>query len=87
MLSSGEAGMGTSLNISREGVAFTCGEILPEGKVVEIDLAWPVLARGRYGMMLRAHGVILRSSRAMSAAWIAKQELVVLGVERQSGYR
>ena len=85
-LNSGRHGAGQSTNISREGLAFSCGEELPEGEPVEMDVNWPVLAHDRDPMVLRVHGLILRSSGTNSSVSIVRREFrIVQSSDRNQG--
>src|SRR5689334_19625068 len=46
-LHSGRTGQGTSIDISGQGLAFRSDQPLPEGELIEIEIGWPILARGR----------------------------------------
>jgi hypothetical protein len=76
-LNDGRHGNGSSVDISREGLKFSCGSALPSGELIEIDLDWPVLANGSDCVVLRLHGVVLRSDSGYCAASIAKHAFYV----------
>lgn len=53
-------GTGTTVNVSRGGVAFETERFLPSGLSIQLWVEWPVLHRGREPMVLRLAGRILR---------------------------
>jgi hypothetical protein len=71
---SGESGNGSSLNISRNGVAFTTQERLPLGARVELLLDWPVLLNPQCGLRLSMRGRIVRSDDHFAALTILTHE-------------
>ena len=69
-----EGGRGSSLNIGRNGVAFTTQGPLPLGARVELLLDWPVLLNPLCGLRLSMKGRIVRTKEHFAAMTIQTHE-------------
>lgn len=73
-LNSGEHGEGETITIDHEKVLMRSNRQLPLGEVVEVSIAWPVLASGRDPMTLRIQGLITFADANIYTISIGKHE-------------
>jgi hypothetical protein len=78
-LRTGAAGSGVTANVSSGGAFFRCGEVLPIGQLIQLDLAWPFLYNQRQPLRLRLYGMTLRSGADGTAMSISKHEYRLAG--------
>lgn len=64
--------VGQVKNMSSGGILFHCGAILPVGQLVEAELTWPLLMENGATLLLRVHGIIVRSDSEGTAISISK---------------
>jgi hypothetical protein len=68
------AGAGAVINISRSGIAFTTQEFLPNGRRIELSIAWPILLDDTTPMKLVAEGRVVRSDGHVVAVELSRYE-------------
>jgi hypothetical protein len=68
----GQLVVGQLRNMSSGGILFRCGVILPVGQLVEAELTWPLLMENGAALLLRVHGLIVRSDSEGTAISISK---------------
>jgi hypothetical protein len=68
------SGLGQTLNISSEGVAFNSDHPLVPGGFVELSISWPVLLDETCPMRLIVFGRVLRTSGTTTVCTIDKYE-------------
>jgi hypothetical protein len=76
-----DSGVGLTLDLSRGGVRFHAGRVLPVGFHVELDVEWPVRLSNGAPMQLSIHGKILRSAEGWAAVHTLQHEFRTLGVQ------
>jgi hypothetical protein len=76
----GEAGSGTTLNISSAGVCFTTDARLSPGLPVELAIQWPALLRGSVPLRLVTYGIVVRSWNGSAVASIDRYEFRTTGL-------
>jgi PilZ domain len=54
------AGVGETVDISSNGIAFITSEPLPPARVIEVSLDWPACLDGKYPLQFVASGRIVR---------------------------
>ncbi len=64
-----QAGAGATVDISRNGLAFTAAPGLPVGVDIELCVSWPA-EPGQSAVWLAAHGRIIRTEGALIACSI-----------------
>ena len=64
--------VGQLKNMSSGGILFRCGASLPVGQLVEAELTWPLLMENGAALLLRIHGIIVRSDSEGTAISISK---------------
>jgi hypothetical protein len=75
-----DSGLGFTLDLSRGGVRFNAGRILPVGLNVELSIAWPALLHNVAAMQLSIQGKIVRSADGWAAIRTMQHEFRTLGV-------
>jgi len=68
------AGVGTTVNMSSEGVAFVSEQPLAAGSFVELSISWPVLLDATCPMRLIVFGRVLRCNENTIVCTIDKYE-------------
>ena len=76
----GDAGSGTTLNISSGGVCFTTDSNLSPGLPVEVAIEWPALLRESVPLRLVTYGIVVRSLNGNTAATIDRYEFRTTGL-------
>lgn len=79
----GKQGVGTSVDISRNGILFTTQQVLEVGEYVVLRLEWPVHLDHKTPLQLALRGRVVRSSKNRAAVRIKKHEFRTLDL---SGY-
>ncbi len=69
-------GSGTTCDMSKGGVSFYPGRMLPARASVEMSLEWPVLLGGEEPLELRLQGRVVRSGRLKTAVRITWHRFV-----------
>jgi hypothetical protein len=67
-------GSGAVMNMSSSGIAFSTGEILARGAMVELSIAWPVLLNGNCPMKMVVEGRVVRSDGHCTAIRMERHE-------------
>src|SRR6185503_20055088 len=68
---------GITRDMSRDGVAFTCGHPLPVGSHVELQIDWPVRQESERPIELQATGFVIRSEGGETAVRISSHRFRV----------
>ena len=74
-----EAGVGSTVNISSNGVLFTTDEQLPLGRRVELAISWPAELNRNTALKLVARGRVVRVENGRAAAEIQNFEFRTMG--------
>jgi hypothetical protein len=69
-----EGGDGKTLNISSDGVLFSCQHILLPGKRLEVAINWPAQLNNKCALKLVARGRVVRFENGMAAIEILQYE-------------
>jgi hypothetical protein len=70
-----ETGMGSIIDISAGGVAFTsASHLVTTGMYLELEINWPVLLNGSCPMKLMISGWVVRSNEAAAAVTIRRYQ-------------
>ena len=78
-LRSHTSGEGEVSDISRGGLLFRSGAILPAGERIEVVVQWPFLLDGNCPLNLRIQGRVLRSDQRGTAIQLEKYEFRTAG--------
>jgi hypothetical protein len=76
-----DSGVGFTLDLSRGGVRFHAGRVMPVGLNVELAIAWPARLHNVAPMQLSIQGKILRSAQGWAAIRTVQLEFRTLGVQ------
>ncbi len=74
-----EEGIGTTVNISSNGVLFTTDQALLPGKRLELSISWPAELDNRCQLKLVARGRVARLEQGRAAVEIQQYELRTSG--------
>ena len=66
------AGIGTVLNMSTKGIAFTSDATFHAGMSVTLSISWPVLLDGQTRIMLVVDGKVVRREGHVTAVQIVR---------------
>ena len=75
-----DSGVGFTFDLSRGGIRFHAGCILPVGLNVELSVAWPARLHNVAAMQLSVQGKIVRSADGWAAIRTVQHEFRTLGV-------
>jgi PilZ domain len=75
-----DSGVGYTFDLSRGGIRFHAGCILPVGLNVELSVAWPARLHNVAAMQLSIQGRIVRSADGWSAIRTVQHEFRTMGV-------
>ena len=74
-----EAGVGSTVNISSNGVLFTTEQPLVPGRRVELAISWPAELNNNTALKLVARGRVVRVDNGRAAAEIQNFEFRTMG--------
>jgi len=74
-----EEGIGTTINISSNGVLFTTDQVLTPGKRLELAISWPAELDNRCQLKLIARGRVSRLEDGAAAVEIQQYEFRTAG--------
>ncbi len=74
-----ESGVGTTVNLSSNGVLFTTQNILLPGRRVEVAISWPAQLNSSVNLKLVARGRVVRFEQGMAAMEIQQYEFRTSG--------
>lgn len=77
-----EEGVGTTVNISSNGVLFTTDQPLAPGRRLEIAISWPAELDNRCQLKLVARGRVTRLEQGKAAVEIQQYEFRTAGISR-----
>jgi PilZ domain len=75
-----DTGVGFTLDLSRGGIRFQAGRLLPVGLNIELSVAWPARLHNVAAMQLSVQGKIVRSSNGWAAIRTVQHEFRTLGI-------
>jgi hypothetical protein len=75
-----DSGVGYTVDLSRGGVRFYAGRILPVGLNVELSVAWPARLHNATAMQLSIQGKMVRSADGWAAIRTVQHEFRTMGV-------
>lgn len=75
-----DSGVGFTLDLSRGGIRFQAGRLLPVGLNIELSVAWPARLHNVAAMQLSVQGKIVRSSNGWAAIRTVQHEFRTLGI-------
>jgi hypothetical protein len=79
-----EEGVGTTVNISSNGVLFTTDQALVPGKRLELQISWPAELDNRCQLKLVARGRVARLEQGRAAVEIQQYEFRTAGRKQAS---
>ena len=79
-----EEGVGTTINISSNGVLFTTDQALIPGKRLELSISWPAELDNRCQLKLVAKGRVARLEEGRAAVEIQQYEFRTAGKKQTS---
>ena len=74
-----ESGAGWTHDLSRRGILFEAGRMLPLGSHLEVVVSWPALLHGVKPMRLLAAGRVVRSDEVSTAIRMMQHEFRTAG--------
>jgi hypothetical protein len=74
-----EEGVGTTINISSNGVLFTTDQVLAPGRRLELAISWPAELDNRCQLKLIARGRVARQEQGQAAVEIQQYEFRTAG--------
>ena len=69
-----EAGLGTTVNMSSNGVLFTTEQVLMPGRRLEVAINWPAQLNSKVALKLVARGRVVRTETGKAAIEIQQYE-------------
>lgn len=75
-----EEGLGTTVNISSNGVLFTTDQVIIPGKRIEVSISWPAQLDNRCQLKLVARGRVARIENGQVAVEIQQYEFRTAGM-------
>jgi hypothetical protein len=69
-----EGGIGTTVNMSSNGVLFTTDRYLLPGRRLEVSISWPAQLNSKVALKLVARGRVVRSEEGRAAIEIHQYE-------------
>lgn len=69
-----QSGSGVTVNMSSNGVLFTCSHDLMPGRRIEVSIGWPAQLNQKCGLRLVARGKVVRVEEGKVAMQIQQYE-------------
>lgn len=74
-----DEGVGTTINISSNGVLFTTDQALVPGRKIELSISWPAQLDNKCQLKLVARGRVMRMEEGRAAVEIQQYEFRTAG--------